>query len=222
MFLLCTEHGLVSCTLQGWGAHKKTELNWKLEPQGHSCVQPKIALVTCDWWGEHCTSDYCGTSVWHVYMQNKWQVKVQKIPITWEQYLQLDLRCPAGLGHPVHPASLVVQVSLVALPCQAVPDFPQAHGNQGLQDYQPDTEREEFQWTAVLVIDSFWHFKMVTGAIHKCKEMSAEMQFLNSCLFGFFFFLNKQLKSIVAWFLRGLYSSLTGEKWKTNLFCQKR
>lgn len=71
------------------------------------------------------------------------------------QYLQLDLGCQADLGHPVHPASLVVQVSLVDLPCQAVPDFPQGHGNQTLQDYQPNNEREEFQWTAILVLDSF-------------------------------------------------------------------
>lgn len=103
--------------------------------------------------------------------------------ITWKHYLQLDPHFQAGLGHPAHPASLVVQASLVALPCQAVPDFPQARGNRGLQDCQPGKEREEIQWNAVVVIDSFWYIKMVTGAIHKCEEMSAEMRLFKIIFF---------------------------------------
>lgn len=145
MMLPCIKHGLASCTLQGWAGHKKTELNWKLGPKDAAVYSPRLLWCTpCLMRETLCFRLLCHFSLASAHAKPGvvWEIKVQKMPITWKQYLQLDPHCQAGLGHPAHPASLVVQASLVALPCQAVPDFPQAHGNRGLQDCQPVKERE--------------------------------------------------------------------------------
>lgn len=145
---MCQTH-YMHTTGAWWAQENGSEL--KAEDQRTQLYSPKISLVyrwVCERYSAFQVL-YHSTCVSHAYVSpdaRKGVVQVtancsKRYQLGGGQYLQLDLGCQAAPGHPVLPAGLAVQAHLVVLPCQAVPDFPQAHGNLGLQDYRPGDDR---------------------------------------------------------------------------------